>query len=73
MAKTAPAGSKFGFEYLYQCLIDALITDSIPPDLVAMTTARLRAVIDGERSRIARLKKWNKEQAADAERRAARS
>jgi hypothetical protein len=69
MAEKEPAGEKFGFDYLYQCLIDALIANDIPPDLVTMTTARLRGIIDGERNRIKRLKQWNKEQAADAEKR----
>lgn len=53
-------GDKFGFDYLYRCVVDVINLGKLPPDAETMTTARLRSIIEGERSRIERIKRWNK-------------
>jgi len=55
-------GSRFGFDYLNQCLVNAMLAGDLPPERWTVTTARLRAIVEGERTRIARLKKWNADQ-----------
>ena len=54
-------GPQFGFDYLYKCLVEVVNMESIPADRLTITTARLRAIIEGERSRIKRVNKWNRE------------
>jgi ribosomal protein S14 len=66
MSADNPAGSRFGFDYLYKCLVDVVNLGDLSPASETMTTRRLRSIIEGERSRIARVKKWNKRNKSDS-------
>lgn len=56
-------GNKYGYEYLTRCVVEALNSKGIPPNLVTMTTDRIRSIIEDERERINRVRRWNKTQA----------
>lgn len=59
-------GPRFGFDYLQRCVVEILAADAIPADQETIVTARLRAIIEGERKRVDRLRAWNEKQAANA-------
>jgi hypothetical protein len=52
-------GPKFGFDYLNECLVQVLSLQELPADRRTVATARMLDIIELERSRFARLKKWN--------------
>lgn len=56
------AGKRYGYEYLTRCVVEALNSKGIPPNLVTMTTDRIRSIIEDERERINRVRRWNKAQ-----------
>lgn len=52
-------GPQFGYDYIYQCLVEVRSLGELPAEVETLTTARLRGILDSERKRIKRAKAWN--------------
>lgn len=58
--KANPGEGRFGFDYLLNCVIEIISGQSMPDHLQTIVTARLRGIIESERTRICRVEKWNR-------------
>jgi hypothetical protein len=52
----------YSYDYLHKTLMNLLTSEGMDPNAETVTTARLRAIIDGERGRLDRVASWNARQ-----------
>lgn len=60
--KVGDAWRKYGFESLYQTVLEILDLDRHPPPRMTVTTGRLLNVLQGERARVQRIDEYNRQQ-----------